>query len=247
MKKHEVTAENDYLDDRFNQERVRMHRQLYSAISHDLKTPLASIIGALEIYQRMKEKLSEEKRDALLLTALQEAYRLDYFVTNILDMGKLENDMVRAKKEPIHIGECIKNCIAGLDNRLRDSHVTTRALSGEVTIASDAPLLCRALTILLDNAVKYGGKPAHVTVSYGLDATGQCFIEVGDNGPGIPPAQMHTVFDKYTRFAKRDQQHAGTGLGLAICREIMRLLGGTVEVAAQSPNAGATFVLKFSA
>ena len=239
---NEGTLQEDALDDRFNQERVRIHRLLYSAISHDLKTPLASMIGALEIFQRMKDRLPVEKQDALIQTALGEAHRLDNFITNILEMGKLENGMVNVRSEQFDVGESIRNSVASLTNRLRETQVTIDTPSAKLMINSDPSLFPRALALVLDNAVKYGGRPSIIHISYGRNEENKCIIHITDNGTGIAPEQVETIFEKYTRFAKRDHQNAGTGLGLAICREIMRLLGGTVHVS-ETKDTGSTFTL----
>lgn len=231
------------LDDLFSTERVRMHRQLYSAISHDLKTPLASIIGALEIYERMKPRLTEQKQAELILTALQEAHRLDNFITNILDMGRLENGMVSVRTEAFEVGAALRGCVSSFDNRLLDNKVTIAALSGELNISSDHSLLCRVISLLLDNSIKYGGKPPLIQLTYEQGENNTCLIHVQDNGPGIPEAHRESIFTKYTRFIKRDQQHAGTGLGLAISREIVHLLGGTITVADAPDDSGAVFTL----
>lgn len=236
------TEAND-LDDLFNTERVRMHRQLYSAISHDLKTPLASIIGALEIYERMKPRLTEEKQAELIVTALQEAHRLDNFITNILDMGRLENGMVTVRSETFDVGGMLRGCVSSFDNRMLGKRITISQLDGEFSIVSDHALLCRVITLLLDNSVKYGGKPPMIQLTYGIAPNGECLIHVQDNGPGIPETHRESIFTKYTRFIKRDQQHAGTGLGLAIGREIMHLLGGTIAVADAPDYSGAVFTL----
>lgn len=228
----------------FDEEREHMHRQLFSAVSHDLKTPLASMIGSLEIHQRMKQKLASDKKDALIATALQEAYRLDNFVTNILDMGKLESNMVKIRKERVDISHIVKDCLTNLDNRLAHCEVEVKALSGELVAQTDPSLLSRALSLVLDNAVKYGGTPPKIMICHGVK-DGAGYISVLDNGKGVPEAQYGKVFEKYTRFTKSDQQSAGTGLGLAICREIMRLLGGSVAVVTPTEGMGALFTLTF--
>src|SRR5580704_8023351 len=101
-----------------DEHRERLHRQMLSSVSHDLKTPLASIIGSLEIYERMKDTLAAEKRHMLVETALQEAYRLDTFVTNILDMAKLEEGKLRLQYSTAQLRHMIEDCIAKLSMRL---------------------------------------------------------------------------------------------------------------------------------
>ena len=229
----------------FDRDRELMHRQLFSAVSHDLKTPLASMIGSLEIHQRMKEKLSLDKRDALISTALQEAYRLDNFVTNILDMGKLESGMVKMCKEKVDIGQLVNDCLTNMDNRLQHCHLKVKDMDGGLVVQTDPSLLSRALALVLDNAVKYGGSQPSIVLCYGRD-NGEGIISVEDNGKGIPSDKHEKIFQKYTRFAKSDQQSAGTGLGLAICREIMRLISGSVLVSAAPEGKGAVFTLRFA-
>lgn len=86
-----------------------LYRQMLSAVSHDLKTPLATIIGSLEVYTLLEAKLSEEKRRSLINSALSEAYRLDKFITNILDMAKLESRAVQPREEPANLTPLIRN------------------------------------------------------------------------------------------------------------------------------------------
>lgn len=227
-----------------NKEREVIHRQMMSSVSHDLKTPLAGIIGSLEIHDQMKRTLTPEKKQVLLDTALQEAYRLDNFITNILDMAKLENRQVQAKKDLCDIGELLQTCITQMSLRLRDSDVSIIPISGRVAATTDPTLLLRAIGILLDNAVKYGGNPSAIAIEYGRRDFAMCFVRVRDHGRGIPESTMRAIFSKYTRFVRQDMQNAGTGLGLAICREIMLLLEGRVTVD-NHPEGGAVFTLHF--
>ncbi len=110
-------SENVLLDE----EREQLHRQMLSSVSHDLKTPLASIIGSLEVYERMKDKLPEEKKTTLIHVALQEAYRLDNFITNILDMARFENHIVKPHYERTEITAIVSDCLLRLNNRLGGS------------------------------------------------------------------------------------------------------------------------------
>ena len=228
-------------DNDFERQREAIHRNMLSSVSHDLKTPLASVIGSLEIHERMKDKLPQDKKEQLIATALQEAYRLDNFVTNILEMAKLEHHMVRAQKGACHVDALLRDCLIKLGHRLKDVSVKLEPADGDLVIQTDTTLLSRAILQLLDNAVKYGGKPAVIAIRYKTE-NGNCLIEITDNGKGIPPGQHDAVFEKYTRFSKQDQQAAGTGLGLSICRSIMNLLGGTVT-SRDAPDGGATFTL----
>lgn len=227
-------------------ERERLHRQMLSSVSHDLKTPLAAIIGSLEVIERVKEKLPVDKQLTLIHVALQEAYRLDSFITNILDMARLESGVIVMKPDTADLGALLHNCFMRMDNQLRGSTVKLQP-STSLEVRTDPVLLSRTICLLLDNAVKYGGAPAVIQVEYGCDEnTQKAFISIRDNGQGVPEDRMKVIFSKYTRFAKEDQQNAGTGLGLAIASGIMRVLGGTIDVRNQAEG-GAAFTLNFPA
>jgi two-component system sensor histidine kinase KdpD len=231
----------------FDEQREQMHRQLFTAVSHDLKTPLSSMIGSLEIYQRLHGKLDAAKCEALIDTALQEAYRLDNFVSNILDMAKLESGIVTLRKTGFDLETLIRDCLTSLDNRLKGLQVTLhRDAVAAVEGTGDTTLICRALTLLIDNAVRYGGAPPAIDIYFGAMAPNLLRITVADNGKGVPAAQKEKVFEKYTRFAKSDSQNAGTGLGLPICRAVMKVMGGTVEID-NHHTGGARFTLLFPA
>jgi two-component system sensor histidine kinase KdpD len=219
-----------------------MHRKMLSAVSHDLKTPLASVIGSLEVLERMKDRLSPEKQKELLAVALQEAYRLDAFVTNILDMAKLENGAVKPQREKADCDIIVRQSIGRMGRRLAHSKVTVICEGEKVSFVTDIVLLGRVLNLLLDNAVKYGGENPVITISFGHDDR-NAYIKVSDCGEGIPPERIDDVFCKYTRLSKQDTQTAGTGLGLAICKEIMKLLGGTLS-AANNADKGSFFIMR---
>lgn len=222
-----------------SEERERMHRAMLSSVSHDLKTPLASIIGSLEIYERMHERLSEEKKQMLIRTALSESYRLDNFITNILDMAKLENNMVSLRKEPLSLSSFLGDIITNLGPRIDKNRVVLPQHIPAVKLHTDTTLLARAVSIVLDNAAKHGAYP--ITINYALNKERQEFqIIVADEGEGVPKGKEKDIFAKYTRYAKGDHQNAGTGLGLPIATEIMRILGGSLV--ALPSSIGAQFV-----
>jgi len=237
---------DERFSDDFEKQREMIHRNMLSSVSHDLKTPLASVIGSLEIHERMKDKLSQDKKEALIATALQEAYRLDNFVTNILEMAKLEHNMVRVTKTECHIEGLIRDCMTKLGYRLSDVRVNLKPTGKDDIVQSDSALLSRAIFQILDNAVKYGGKPGTIDIDYGPSVVqpNTYVISIHDAGKGIPAGQHEAIFQKYTRFSKQDQQVAGTGLGLSITRNIMHLLGGSVS-AEGIPGDGAVFTLIF--
>ncbi|MBY0428107.1 MAG: two-component sensor histidine kinase [Alphaproteobacteria bacterium] len=227
-------------------ERERLHSRLMNSVSHDLKTPLACIIGSLEIYQRTKDKLSEEKKSLLLNTALQEAYRLDGFITNILDMAKLESGAVIIKKEHCSIDYLLEDCKIRLAKPLCNSTVHINTNDTHKTLHTDPFLLMRAICILLDNAAKYGPPNPTIHINY-KNVDEHITLQIEDNGTGVPHEKLKGLFSKDSRLRIQDRTQSGTGLGLSICREIMRLLDGTISVANRIDGKGAIFTLNFAA
>jgi K+-sensing histidine kinase KdpD len=229
----------------FDETREKIHREMLSAVSHDLKTPLATVIGSLEIYTRMGAKISEEKRVQLIASALSEAYRLDKFITNILDMAKLEGGMVKIKNERSDLRSLLEDALIRLGPKREKGEISVVPCNEHTIVFTDPMLLSRAIGLVLDNALRHGGKQPKVIIEYSCDDSVETsFVRVRDHGPGIPEGKEEEIFSKYTRLARADQQNAGTGLGLAICRRIMQVMGGSVSVR-NHPDGGAEFTLRF--
>jgi len=228
----------------FDETREKIHRDMLSSVSHDLKTPLATVIGSLEIYTRMGAKMSEEKRVNLIASALSEAYRLDSFITNILDMAKLEGGMVKIRNERCDLASLLEDAMIRLGPKREKGEFSLKRTQNSSIVYTDPMLLSRAAGLLLDNALKHGGKNPQITIEFGSEDE-QGFVIVRDNGPGIPAGKEEEIFSKYTRLSKSDQQNAGTGLGLAICQKIMEMLSGTVKTC-NHKDGGAEFTLLFA-
>ncbi len=240
---------NDLSSPSHDQIREYLHRQMLSSVSHDLKTPLATIIGSLEVMTLLGGKLSEDKRKSLVSSALTEAFRLDYFITNILDMAKFEADAVRPRFEPTRLGQMIQDSLARLGPLKTRGELDIKPVGTQDEIVTDPLLGARAIGLVLHNAFKFGGRKAQkdpplVEIAYGLK-DGYGFVRIRDHGDGIPDDQQSVVFDKYTRLQKADQQNAGTGLGLTICQHIMQLLHGRIELS-NHPEGGAVFTLIYT-
>jgi len=227
--------------------REYLHRQMLSSVSHDLKTPLATIIGSLEVMTMLYDKLSEEKRKSLISSALTEAFRLDHFITNILDMAKFEADAVKPRFESARLGQMINDSLARLGPLKTRGEIKITALGDEDDLVTDPMLGSRAIGLVLHNAFKFGGRKTAnpmIEVEYGLKGN-EGFVRIRDHGDGIPPEKQAAVFDKYTRLQKTDQQNASTGLGLTISQYIMRLLDGRIELH-NHPEGGAIFTLWYA-
>lgn len=226
---------------RLQAEREKLRAMLLSSVSHDLKTPLASVIGSLSVYRSMKDRLSEDQQLTLINTALNEAQRLNSFISNILDMTRIESGQVTMKSEWINPEDLLDDVRHRLRERLRHHEVIITGEAKGIRVSMDGMMTGQVLQNLMDNATKYTPAGTNIEIGWRADENGfSCKIR--DFGPGIPEDHLEKVFDKYTRIRKLDSQVAGTGLGLAIARAIMRAQGGDVS-AANHPQGGAVFTL----
>lgn len=227
-----------------SEEREKLRSMLLSSVSHDLKTPLASVIGSLSVYRSMGQSLPEEQRVILINTALEEAQRLDSFITNILDMTRIETGKIEFKKEWIKPLDMFKAVQKRLRERLKD-HTVVYAPSNNnaIEVCTDSVMTSQVLQNVLDNAGKYTPPGSVINIGWHVSQAG-LVVEVHDNGIGIPESHREMIFDKYTRLKRQDSQVAGTGLGLAISRSVMNAQKGSI-VAGNHANGGAVFTLTF--
>jgi two-component system, OmpR family, sensor histidine kinase KdpD len=231
------------------QEREKLRSALLSSVSHDLKTPLASIIGSLSAIRHMAASLNEKSREMLIETALSEAERLNRFISNILDMTRLEKSNIHLHKTPSSVREVIAIVTKRLRFRLDSFDFRQHSVYEDILVPMDANLIGQLLQNLLDNAMKYApnGSPIIIesTIENSSSEAPYWVLSVTDHGPGIPEDRRADVFDKYTRLKQGDSQVAGTGLGLAICKAIAELHHGTLTIETnRNAESGARFVLR---
>ncbi|MFW0778183.1 MAG: ATP-binding protein [Rickettsiales bacterium] len=228
-------------DTKIQAEREKLRAMLLSSVSHDLKTPLASIIGSLSVYRSMEATLPSDLRLTLINTALDEAQRLDSFITNILDMTRIESGQVELKEEWIDPADIVSDIRKRLRERLRNHKLVIEPPSDSIEVAMDALMTGQVIQNLLDNAAKYTKEGTKICVSW--EAKDNAFkLHVRDYGNGIPEDKLGTVFDKYARINKQDHQVAGTGLGLAIAKAVMETQDGSIS-ASNHPEGGAIFTI----
>lgn len=216
-------------------ERERLRAALLSSISHDLRTPLASIVGSVTSLRQLGDRMSASDREELMKTTEEEAMRLSRFVTNLLDMTKLEAGALDIRRQPLDLAETAR---AATDRARRANPARTITFQAEADLPivfGDPLLLEQVVFNLLDNADKYSppGTPTDVRVARAGDAIA---VSVSDQGIGIPQEALERVFEKFYRVAGSDGRAPGTGLGLTISSGIVTALGGTIR--AESPAAG---------
>jgi two-component system, OmpR family, sensor histidine kinase KdpD len=224
-------------------ETERLRAALLTSISHDLRTPLASILGSVSGLRSHPERYGAAEREELLATLQDEAERLNRFVANLLDMTRLESGAVALKLEFVDVGEIIGAALQRAGNVLAEHHVEVTVPPGLPMLRVDAVLFEQVLFNLLDNAAKYSPTGSRIDISakrYGELTE----IEVVDEGPGIPPADLERIFDKFYRVQAQDRRRAGTGLGLAICRGFVEAQGGWIVARNRRDRSGAVLTIR---
>jgi two-component system, OmpR family, sensor histidine kinase KdpD len=218
-------------------ETERQRNTLLSSISHDLRTPLASITGAVSSLLENEENLDAINRRELAQLAYEEAGRLNQQIINLLDMTRLESGAVRLHKEWQSLEEVVGTTLNHLGSHL-DDHAAQINLPDDLPLVPfDSLLIGQVLVNLLENAVKYSpaGTPIEISASLTDDSV---TVEVSDHGPGLPAGEEKRIFDKFYR-AKSGNAH-GVGLGLTICRSIIDAHNGHIW-AENRPGGGAAF------
>ncbi len=205
----------------------KLQTSLLNSISHDLRTPLVSITGALSSLREKNLVLDQEGRDSLLETASEEAERLNRLVGNLLNMTRIEAGAVHLKKEPCDIQDSIGAALEQLGNRIETRRVEVNIPAGLSLVSVDISLFEQVLVNLLDNAVKYSPVDSVIDIDVHQPNT-TIQIDICDRGIGIPDADLDHVFDKFYRV-QRPESVTGTGLGLAICRGIIEAHGGKIQ------------------
>ncbi len=215
-------------------ETERLRSSLLSAVSHDLRTPLSVVTGAASTLLESDESLEGPVRRELLGSILAEAERLNRLVANLLDMTRLEAGALKLHKEWQPLEEVIGAAIARLRRQLEGRPIAARLPADLPLAPMDELLMQQVLVNLLENAAKYtpAGSPIEITARAEDD---RLVVEVADRGPGLPPADLERVFDKFFRGSGVSGR-PGAGLGLTICRGIVELHGG--KIAAENRSGG---------
>ncbi len=220
-----------------------MRNTLLSSVSHDLRTPLASIIGAASALTESDSVLTEQSRHELADTICEESERMDRLINNLLDMTRLESGGLLLKKEWQPIQEVVGSALHHFRKRLAGREVAVNVPATSSLVPIDAVAIEQVLINLLDNALQYTPAASPLEIN-AAEADNNIVLQVLDHGPGLPPGKEEQVFQKFFRShpANTIQGSRGIGLGLAICRGIVEAHGGTIT-AQNRPDGGALFRL----
>jgi two-component system sensor histidine kinase KdpD len=210
---------------------------LLSAVSHDVRTPLASITGAASTLIA-EPGLAEHTRSELLHAIRDESQRLSRLIGDLLDLTRLESGDLRVVKEPCPLEEIVDSALRRTASALEGREITSTRPEEVLVVPIDPVLLEQVLVNLLENAAKYTPAGSPIEVRLGSHA-GLAWIEVADRGPGLRIGEEARVFERFYRAADSDRAR-GTGLGLTVCEAIVRAHAGRIE-AENRAGGGALF------
>ncbi len=201
---------------------------LLSSISHDLRTPLASIKASASSLLQEDVQWSDEERRSFALAIEREADRLNRLVANLLDMSRIEGGALKPEKEWYPIDELIHDVLGHMQPLLLDREVQTHIPDDLPPVQLDYLEIEQVLTNLIENAVRYTPFDSSIDVNVHTEGD-QMVISVADRGPGIPPADLERVFDKFYRVLGRTAERpTGSGLGLAVSKGLIEAHGGHI-------------------
>ena len=219
-----------------------MRRDLLTNVSHDLRTPLTTLLAHLETLQMKQSELTLEERSEYLAIATRQSRRIGLLVEQLLEAAKLEAGQVAVNVEPFPIGELLQDVVQKFALAASDRGVALEvdAMAAPTIVNGDIALLERVLDNLIDNALRHTPAGGCVTVQ-SEPRGGRVRIAVTDTGPGLTAEETKRVFDRFYRGDPGRSTRSGqSGLGLAIVKSILELHGSEVAVASQ-PGHGASF------
>jgi two-component system sensor histidine kinase KdpD len=218
-------------------ERDRLRSALLSSVSHDLRTPLTSVLAAAA-------ELRTGATPELIATIENEAGRLNRFVSNLLDMARVEAGALKLRIEPTDLTDAVVGAVHDLRRSLEGHAVKLEVAPNLPLVNVDPHLLHHCLLNLLDNAGRYADPGTPITIR-GTHRYDTLALTILDEGPGLPPGQEHEVFETFRRVEGSDRAPGGTGLGLAIVKAFAEAMGMSVTAANREDTPGADFSLCF--
>ncbi|GAB1471677.1 sensor histidine kinase KdpD [Chloroflexota bacterium] len=216
----------------------KLQTALLNSISHDLRTPLVSITGALTSLDEQADSLNDEHRQSLIVTARGEAERLNRLVGNLLSMTRIESGAIKLHLEPGDVQDVVGTALEQLNQRIARHNVRVTIPADFPLISMDFTLMVQALVNILENAVKYSPLDSLIEVTADL-LDGKARLQISDRGVGIPSEDLSRIFDKFYRV-QRPESVSGTGLGLSISKGIVEIHNG--QIYARTRDGGGTII-----
>jgi two-component system sensor histidine kinase KdpD len=216
----------------------KLQTALLNSVSHDLRTPLVSIIGVLGSLQDAGNNLDDEAKTKLVKVAWEEAERLNHLITNLLDVSRVEAGAIRILKQSSDVQDLVGTALEQLGDRTTSRPIEVDIPADLAFVSVDFGLIVQTLVNVIDNALKYSPTDSSIEIK-ARNTEKEVQIEIADRGFGIPPQDLLQVFDKFYRI-EHPGSVAGTGLGLSICKGIVEAHGG--RIVAENRSGGGTII-----
>ena len=227
---------------RLEVETDRLRSALLTSISHDLRTPLASILGSATSLRSQNAVLDAATKESLLGTIIEESDRLNRFIGNLLDMTRLESGALKPRTSLNELSDVIGTVLQRASSILAEHRIEVDLPAGLPLLSLDMVLFEQVLFNLLDNAAKHA--PAGSLITLRAEHDGETVtLRILDEGEGLPASDTERIFEKFYRSGGADRRRAGTGLGLAICRGFVEAMDGTIVAANRTDRRGAMFII----
>lgn len=223
----------------------RVHAALLSSISHDLRTPLATISASSQLLARSHEELAPAVRGEMLSDIANEAERLDGLLRNLLAITRVEAGKLRLQVLPTSIDEPLSSALSRVEHRMQDRAIRVEIERGLPLVELDARIFEQALLNVLDNALRYS--PARTALEISARAHGdRVDLSIRDHGFGVAASEADAVFEKFRRGSNAPRSDGGVGLGLTICRAVLLAHQGSI-VLTPAPSGGTIVTLSLPA
>jgi two-component system, OmpR family, sensor histidine kinase KdpD len=225
-------------------ETERLRAALLTSISHDLKTPLAAVLGAAGTLRDLASRLDQDQKDELLATIIDESERLNRFIANLLDMTRLESGAIVPNTARHDLHEIVGSVLRRAGKILAPYRIELDLAGDLPMLELDAVLFEQVLFNILDNASKHAPAGTMIVIRSRREPDDIISLQIMDEGDGIPASELEHIFEKFYRARKGDRVRAGTGLGLAISRGFVEAMHGTISAANRSDRTGAVFTIR---
>ncbi|MDP2212606.1 ATP-binding protein [Phenylobacterium sp.] len=223
-----------------------LRNALLSSISHDLRTPLAAILAAATSLRTFGGVFEPDVQEDLLDTITEEAERLNAFVGNLLSMTRLEADALAPQTSVFDVAEGLDRILRRYERRQGGRRLELRLRDSQLSACGDPILFEQALGNVLDNALRFSPETGLIEISASRLGS-HVLVEVRDEGPGVPEAELPRIFEKFYRSATANQNLQGAGLGLSIVKGLMEAMGGSVTARGHGSQSGLTLSLRLPA
>ena len=224
---------------RVAEETERLRSALLSSVSHDLRTPLASMIGSATALRDLGRDLSEADRRELLESITGEGERLNRYIQNLLDMTRLGHGTLKIERDWIGLDDILNPALARTRDMLKGIHVARRMAADLPLLYVHPALIEQVLVNVIENAARFSPEGGEIQIEADVDGEG-LRIRISDQGPGIPEDQRRKVFDMFFTGGGSDSGRRGGGLGLAICAGMIGAHMGRIEALSGPENRGTT-------